>query len=248
MRRLLAIALLCALAACNQPVAPEKLARIKTVGVLSLAGDDIGLTNVGIVVFANEYHSANMESWGLRQYLADTIRAELGKHYQVQTLTYDKADFAPGTVSWIASEESVFAAPKPKATEVIRTRVTPAGLDAYIVVLPSARPVGSTNQSAAGFGLVRTGAPFIPRVAAHAYYSILVIDGHDYTLIGAGRSIISETGIPGEDYPLLMVGTGQWADSVETMSEQQKAKLRQELQSLIAESVPLTLHSLKLMP
>ena len=237
-KRILVLALLCILSACVHPVSPERASALKTVGVISLTGNNITLQSVGHLALSNESTTEQVPEWGLNQFILDRFNAELSKRYDVRSVTVDKTALQPGQFSL----ESLGAA--------VRASASPQGLDAYIVVLGGSSRYGTTNFSVLGVGLLSVPAPFFTghNYYLHALYRVLVIDGSSGAMIGDGSAPpLPDAGImPNIRGPYRVVDESWWAPSLAEMSQQQRQQLGDGLKDVIQRSVPDTLRTLKL--
>src|SRR5579885_359307 len=140
-----------ALAACAaQPIAPEKLTAIKT--VVTTVGNDVEFQRVGYMAFGNGLKSIDISELKIAGFFVERLRKLLGGRYVVKQVAYDAKTF-PQDVIWDRSDASPLSDAKPGG-EVIRSHVSPQGLDAYIVVVPYFDGFGTTNQRIEGFGIV----------------------------------------------------------------------------------------------
>ena len=174
-RFIVAVLLLLVPAACaTGSVPPEKLSRIKTVGIVSALENEFTFKTVGFTVFGNDEKKVPIdEPLGVDDSVVEQLTRMLGKRYDVRPVTYSKAAFTPGRVAKALHD------------------VTPQGLDAYVVVVPASSGFGNTNQGVSGLGIV-DGGSFTSRRQLHALYAVDVFDGRSYELIGAARGPVRE--------------------------------------------------------
>lgn len=245
------IALAALLAACAQPVTPERASAIKTVGVISAMGDQFHLTTIGHVIFQYQDRIESVPTWDLDGFVLDQFDLQLSKRYDVRPVTADKAAFAPGVV-YYPMTTNVFAANSlPSPIEAIRKSASPQELDAYFIVTPSDVVYGTTKQTVSGLGLVKGIAAFFSRkYYVHATYRVLVIDGHNGAVIGDAigpefnaLEAMQGFAMPG---PKQEVDASWWAETLDEMSPDQRQRVESKLKEVINMSVPTTLRRLKL--
>jgi hypothetical protein len=149
---------------------------IRTLGIVSAIGDKFYLRKVGVTVFGNESQEMAIEPWGIDDLVTAKLRAALTPRYDVRPVTYRRAAFAalPGT-------EIIRTEHRP---DLVRTEVSPQGLDAYLVVTKSEDQFGQTNQILRGLGMVQAGGLIRSNPQLHAYYVLGIVDGHALTLSG----------------------------------------------------------------
>jgi hypothetical protein len=231
-RLIVAVLLLLVPAACaTGSVPPEKLSRIKTVGLVSALENDFTFKTVGFTVFGNDERKVPIdEPLGVDDSVLEQLTQMLGKRYDVRPVTYRKAAVIPGDVA-----------------KALRD-VSPQGLDAYVVVVPASSGFGNTNQSVSGLGIV-DGGSFTSRRQLHALYAVDVFDGHSYELIGAARAPIKDGSLlPAIRGPAMLLSTDfpSQIDRMSAMPDLQRKMLGGYLKSLAAGGMPATLHELRL--
>ena len=69
-------------------------------------------------------------------------------------------------------------------SELVRSQIAPQGLDVYVVVTKATSPYGSRGLSVAGIGVIERVAVFGSSGQLHALYTVTVIDGHTFKVIG----------------------------------------------------------------
>jgi len=238
MRRIFPLFLLLIVSACVGVV--PKTEGIRTIGIVSAIGDKFYLRKVGITVFGNDSKETPIDSWGIDDMMTAKIRTALTPRFDVRPVTYRRGVFAafPDRTGFIAQ----YFRP-----ELVRTEVSPQGLDAYIVVLKSERQYGQTNQLLQGLGIVEGsgGVLFEPNVYLHAYFSIALVDGHDFARKGETFSVI-----PGQHQfgdlmgsPYRKVDTSWWPASPDPASNQ---RLKGAIVELIDQSLPAALQTMQL--
>ena len=240
LKRALMIVGLLLVSACAAPVAPEKLAGIKAVGLISALGDDFSFTNIGLMVITNSHSRGAFSGWNLDGMIAAQAASLLSPHYTVTPVVYDKSKFmAEKGVDPIRSEIADLA--RPSIEDTVRDTAKPQGLDAYIVITLADSQVVGTNQRVDGMGVMQTHPFFSDRYLLHALYHVTVIDGHQYTVIGSADAppVAPPCGYiigPCRDVPASL-----WVGRFDALTPSQQPQLRNETEALIDASLPLTL-------
>jgi hypothetical protein len=237
-----------ALAACAaQPIAPGKLTGIRTVGIVSLVGDEVEFKNVGFTVFGNTFKKIKLPELRLDDFIVERLTKLLAGRYEIRQVTYDPKSF-PQDVIWDRSDPGPLSDAKPGG-EVIRSHVSPRGLDAYIAVVKYATGIAMSNQAVEGVGIFRGSGLFSSDVWAHALYQVVVYDGKSYEPIGAMLAQMPGLGFaPAIHGPSKEVDETYWSDSPDSLSAEQKELLRKAFEDLIDRSLSETLRRLKLLP
>jgi hypothetical protein len=188
-RLVVAIIASAALVACETMADSEDVARIKTVGIISVAGSPLELRYFG--PFRYSWKELDISDWGLDAAITESIRDALTGHFEVRAIEFDSSKFgrtpSPGE-SFLSEHERVVRS--------IRETARPADggrpVDAYVLVYQevSADPYGTngplTGGGLRGLGIYNRSHPLIGRaMAVYASVSIAVIDGQDFGLIAA---------------------------------------------------------------
>jgi hypothetical protein len=246
-----ALLLLAACAITPSKIEPTSLGRIKTVGVISAVGDSLSYKEIAIMVFGNDLVEQPAAEYGIDPYVIGEVTKELSGHYRVQPVTYDVGDFLPNKVT-VANSQGMFDDGDPIGT-VIRNKVKPNDLDAYVVVLKADSGVFNTNQSVRGFGLIRRAMAFYHMYWAHATYYVAVIDGHTgKVLSGAGAadrahpfSLFDGPYVAG---PYKDADETYWPDDLKNIPPAKVKLLADTLDALVTASMPDALREMKLLP
>jgi hypothetical protein len=160
-----------------------KLQAAKTVGIVSAIGDDFTVTKAGLAAPGDTEQHFSTEAWGLDDLIAARVGARLSAHYQVTAVTYPRASFAA------REQRSPFTLLNMKnrrddqIAELVRSQVSPQGLDVYVVISKAETAFGSRGGTVAGIGIIRRVAVFGSSTQLHALYRITAIDGHTLKVI-----------------------------------------------------------------
>lgn len=235
----LAILVLLALGGCvAQSVPSAKVSTIRTVGIISALGDRLTVQRLGITVFDANVEHGEMTGWGLDDFVIDTAKKQLVGRYDVRPVTYDKADF--DTSHFYFPEVPGLRGDKSRPIgEVLRTGVSPQGLDAYVIIVRTGDHWANTSQHFDGVGLLH-GA--FDSVIAFACYSVIVVDGHDFKVIASIGARMPDW----EPFDLFMsphdkVPETMWAEKFADLTAAQKRQITGAIEDLVARSLPDTL-------
>jgi hypothetical protein len=177
-----ALAALLALSGCASIEGTSRLQGIKTIGIISVIGDKSTFTPSGLTGFDNTPRSVSIEAWGIDEQLVAQATSILSHHFQVQVVTYQRElFFAPERVSSIPGVDLVREDP---FKELVRSHVSPQGLDAYVVITKATLKYGTRGVPVSGIGLIRHSALFDSSAIVHALYVVRVVDGHTFRTIG----------------------------------------------------------------
>jgi hypothetical protein len=183
MSMLAAALLLAAAGACATVGAPtpSSLRTFRTVGIVSAVGDELTFTRAGLVGPGSPTRSYSIEPWGIDDLIVGRTGALLSRHFQVQPVIYRRTAFtgheqaSPVTIVNLLRDDPI--------KELVRTEVSPRGLDAYVVITKATAAYGSRGRTVAGVGIISHDAVLSSYTQLHALYVIRLIDGHDFKVI-----------------------------------------------------------------
>ncbi|NOT42487.1 MAG: hypothetical protein HOP13_18575 [Alphaproteobacteria bacterium] len=242
MRQLLVMLIVAgAVAAAARADNSEALANVRTIGVVSAIGDDLNHIYVGTTAFSNEESSESIADWQIDEFVVKSFGAQLAGRYQVQPVTYTKADFFPET-------SGIFVRADLDVEGRIKL-VTPA-LDAYIVVRNSVNDdyVMRTNQHLRGIGFYQRGFLGKRTDAIFASCVVSLVDGRTAKEID---SIVLM--VPGSDNIFLDKSPAHkrvdniWGEKF-AMTVEQRLQARDAFQSMLEEAIALSVQRLELLP
>jgi hypothetical protein len=202
-------------------------------GVISAAGNPIGLKKVGITVFGNEYSEVPSDAWGIDDLVVARVRAAAGSGIAVRRIAFAKETLfelyqKPG--------KGLFNNPRENLTAVVRQIAANTHCSRYAVVTRFVGNLAGTNQSLEGVGVLSQG-PF-GKAAVFAYIRVTVFDGQTFAIrddpfgsFGARLSSALSTVV--KDEFLRSVEGAEFPASPEAAA--QDARLRDGARTLIAE-------------
>jgi len=158
----------------------EKLRSIKTVGVISAVGDQFTLAKAGLTALNSSPRNVPITSWGLDDLIVQEVGKALSARFQVQSVTYPRAAFAAIQDSAIPAVNLVRADP---FKTLVRTELSPQGLDAYIVITRAKANFGGGSHKVEGVGLLTYSTMLESFGLLHALYEIRVVDGKTFDVI-----------------------------------------------------------------
>jgi hypothetical protein len=157
-----------------------KLQAVKTVGIISAVGDEMYFARIGLTGPNNASQSFPIGSWGLDDLIVQQATAALSGRFQVQSLSYQRTAFAAIKDSPVMPVNLVRGDPFKK---LLKTEVTPQGLDAYIVIVKAKSNFGGGARKVEGVGFVSYGTLFASYSEIHVLYEIRMYDGKTFDVI-----------------------------------------------------------------
>ncbi|MBO0766989.1 MAG: hypothetical protein J2P50_20685 [Hyphomicrobiaceae bacterium] len=201
----------------------KTMAQAKTVGVISTVGDKFALQKMGLTVFGNELNEVAINSWGIDNAVANKVSALLSKRYTVRRVSYSGGG------------------PDAGVEDILRKVAASQKCDLYVVVARSTAPVGSSNQSVSGLGMIEVGGVLNPdNVTLFAVTAVSVYDGRTFESLGAQR-----TGFEGLSFtktinaPTRTLDHSWWPATPQAVhNEKLKAATRALVEQGLATTVP----------
>lgn len=170
-----------------QPMAPEKAAQYKRIGVLSAMGDRFATGAIGLTVFQNENRQERLE-FGADDLFTEKVKQALAAKYAIVDLTKYRAAFMEAPKYW-PGQAKIIGEDRPSVSEVVRRLMGAEGLDAYLFITPAAAAVIGTNQGVGGIGVYQFKRIFSANeFRLHAAYIVAVVDGKDYAVVADMRA------------------------------------------------------------
>jgi hypothetical protein len=169
-----------------------QLQAAKTIGIVSAIGDDFTLTEAGLTGLADAERHASIEAWGLDDLIVARVAARLAQRFQIVPVTYARASFAARQQPSAFTPLNLKNHHDDAISELVRTQVSPQGLDAYIVITKAESAYGSRGRKVAGIGVIQHRAVFGSSTVLHALYTVTIVDGHTMKVIGKRSAVPSD--------------------------------------------------------
>jgi hypothetical protein len=243
MRRLAALLLSVVVSGCaSVDSGPREPAGITTIGIISSVGDRLTLTRAGLTGVQDNHQSFPIESWGIDDLIVGRATALLSKRFQVVPVSYRRSAFANlHASSPIAAVDLLRSDP---IKQLVRTEITPQGLDAYLVITKATSTFGASGRKVAGLGIVSRQTLSDSSIRLHALYRVRLVGGRAFEVrdnrsaSSLGANEIGRLAGPSQlvDDSYLPVPDGVEANQ----------KLKTAITGLIERSLPATLKSMGL--
>ncbi|QDF39186.1 hypothetical protein [Bradyrhizobium symbiodeficiens] len=214
----------------------SRLQAIKTVGIVSAIGEEMSLSQAGLTKLGSAGQSASISAWGLDELIVQQATRLLGARYRVQAVNYTRAAFAAIRDSAVTPVNLLRTDP---FKELVRTYVTPQGLDAYIVITRARSKLGN-GRNVEGVGIAEYRTLLADYGLIHVLYEVRVIDGKTFDVIEKRAAApLDNTGtmrIAGPSGPVDGAFDGPASSE----------RLRAAIADLITRSLPVTLDDMHL--
>ncbi|UPK38721.1 hypothetical protein IVB18_16655 [Bradyrhizobium sp. 186] len=214
----------------------RRLQAIKTVGIVSAIGEEMSLTQAGLIALGNTGQSVSISAWGLDEMIVQQATKLLGGRFHVQAVSYRRAAFAAIRDSAVAPVNLLRSDP---FRELVRTDVAPQGLDAYIVITRAKSKLGN-GRTVDGIGFAEYRTLLANYGLIHALYEVRVIDGKTFDVIEKRAAApLDNTGT------MRLAGpSGPVDDAFDGPASSER--LRAAIADLVTRSLPVTLGDMHL--
>jgi hypothetical protein len=213
-----------------------RLQAIKTVGIISAVGDDMSFVRAGLVGLGDAGGRVSIAPWGLDDLIVQEVSSLLGARFRVQPVSYSRMAFAAVRESPIVPVNLLRRDP---FKALVRSEVSPQGLDAYIVITRSRSNFG-TGRSLEGIGLIEYRTLFASYVQIHALYEIRVISGKD------GDVIEKRAASPLDNTAMMRIAGPNRSVDASLAAPTASDRLRAAIADLLTRSLPVTLADMHL--
>jgi hypothetical protein len=213
-----------------------RLQAIKTVGVISALGDEMSVTLAGLTPLNTPGQSLSIPSWRLDALVVQQATTLLSGRFRVQPVNYPRDAFAAIRESPVAPVNFVRGDP---FKALLRTDVSPKGLDAYVVISRAKSKLAS-GRNVWGIGFAEYRTLLASYRVIHALYEVRVIDGKTFDVIE--KRVASPLG---NSETIRLQGPSQIVDGTFD-GPAGIEKLRAAIVDLITRSLPLTLGDMHL--
>lgn len=213
-----------------------RLQAIKTVGIVSAIGEEMSLTQAGLIGLGNTGQSVSISAWSLDELIVQQATKLLSGRFRVQPVSYRRAAFAAIRDSAVAPVNLLRSDP---FKELIRSDVAPQGLDAYIVITRAKSKLGN-GRIVEGVGLAQYRTLLADYGLIHALYEVRVIEGRSFDVIEKRAAAPLDN--PGT---MRLAGPSGPVDEAFEGSASNE-RLRAAIADLITRSLPVTLDDMHL--
>lgn len=214
----------------------SRIQAIKTIGIVSAIGDEMSLTQAGLTGLGNSAQSVSISAWGLDELIVQQTTRLLAGRYRVQPVTYRRAAFAAIRDSVVTPVNLLRSDP---FKELVRSDITPQGLDAYIVITRARSKLGN-GRSVEGVGFAEYRTLLANYGLIHALYEVRLIEGKSFDVIE------KRAAAPLDNTGTVRIGgpSGQVDDTFDVPAANER--LRAAIADLITRSLPVTLGDMHL--
>ena len=215
----------------------SRLQAIKTVGIISAIGEEMSLTQAGLTGFGKTGQSASISAWGLDEFIVQQATRLLSGRFRVQAVSYRRVAFAAVRDSPVTPVNLLRSDP---FKELVRSDVSPQGLDAYIVITRAKSKLGN-GRNVEGVGLAEYRTLLADYGLIHALYEVRVIDGKSFDVIE------KRAAAPLDNTATMRIAGPSGAIDATFDGPASSERLRAAIADLITRSLPVTLGDMHLL-
>jgi hypothetical protein len=160
-------------------------------GVVVTTGDEFTVQTTGLTVFQNKKMAVPIPGWGLQDLIFARIRAAIPAGVSVLRISYNPAKFPPRDESKDTLKDRLFRDPNAELAGYMRDVAKGTNCRHYIQILNSISPIGSSNYTLRGFGILNQDVVLGRRIFLHALAFIRIFDGRDFSVVRQSSALIN---------------------------------------------------------
>lgn len=205
----------------------------KTIGLVSIIGENFTVRRVGFTVFGNEEEKFPIAGWKIDDRTAAAVTRVLQKNFKIKRI-----QIPAGAFQTFRDGDFIFKSFEAELAKFIAKYTAGQNCDYYLLVSPGYSQIGNTNQGIYGLGVVRWDHIFNPGEYVHALSMLTVYDAKmtqirsEFSSIGQDTFMVAVRG-PHQE---LKEGSKLPPDAKATLADPRAQKIAWELleQSLAA--------------
>nr|WP_249146011.1 hypothetical protein [Bradyrhizobium diazoefficiens] len=160
-------------------------------GVVVTAGDEFTVLTTGLTVFQNKKTVVPIPGWGLKDLIFARTRAAIPAGVSVLRIPYNPAKFPPRDESKDTLKDRLFRDLNTELAGYMREVAKGTNCRHYIQILNSVSPIGSSNFTVRGFGILNQDVVLGRRIYLHALAFIRIFDGRDFSVVRQSSALIN---------------------------------------------------------
>lgn len=209
-------------------VPPNKLAQIKTIGVISVIGDLLTLKEVGTTAFSNSESKLPIADWDIDGLVERDTANALANRVAVQLTTVANRN------AFANAEGRLFHSIDDELGDLVKALPQP-GPDAYLVIVPNdvADPIGGTNQHLINIGLYHRDFLGKSSSTEYAFFLAWLIDAKTGTMLARAGSCLPANDNPCAQIAAIPAADQNWADTADQLTDVQKQRLKVDFTNLV---------------
>ncbi|WP_249139450.1 hypothetical protein [Bradyrhizobium japonicum] len=160
-------------------------------GVVVTTGDEFTVLTTGLTVFQNKKMVIPIPGWGLNDLIFARTRAAIPAGVSVLRIPYNPAKFPPRDESKDTLKDRLFRDLNAELAGYMREVVKGTNCRHYIQILNSISPIGTSNYTIRGFGILNQDVVLGRRIYLYALAFIRIFDGRDFSVVRQSSALIN---------------------------------------------------------
>lgn len=161
------------------------------IGVVIATGDEFTVKSTGLTIFQNKTTAVPIPGWRLGDLMFARIRAAIPAGVSVLRIPYFPAKIPSHDSSKDTLMDRLFRDLKAELADYMREVVKGTSCRHYIQIGNSISPIGSSNYTVRGFGIINQDVLVGHRIYLYALAFIRVFDGRDFSVIRQSSALIN---------------------------------------------------------
>jgi hypothetical protein len=160
-------------------------------GVVVTTGGEFTVLTTGLTVFQNKTMVVPIPGWGLGDLIFARTRAAIPASVSVLRIPYNPAKFPPRDESKDTLKDRLFRDPNAELAGYMREVAKGTNCKHYIQILNSISPIGTSNYTVRGFGILNQDVVLGRRIYLYALAFIRIFDGRDFSVVRQSSALIN---------------------------------------------------------
>lgn len=161
------------------------------IGVVVTTGNEFTVLTTGLTVFQNKKMVVPIPGWGLGDLIFARTRAAIPASVSVLRIPYNPAKFPPRDESKDTLKDRLFRDPNAELAGYMREVAKGTNCKHYIQILNSISPIGTSNYTVRGFGILNQDVVLGRRIYLYALAFIRIFDGRDFSVVRQSSALIN---------------------------------------------------------
>lgn len=160
-------------------------------GVVVTTGDEFTVLTTGLTIFQHKMKVIPIPGWGLNDLIFARTRAAIPAGVSVLRIPYNPAKFPPRDESKDTLKDRLFRDLNAELAGYMHEVAKGTNCRHYIQILNSISPIGTSNYTVSGFGILNQDVVLGRRVYLYALAFIRIFDGRDFSVVRQSSALIN---------------------------------------------------------
>ncbi|WP_245470677.1 hypothetical protein [Bradyrhizobium guangzhouense] len=160
-------------------------------GVVVTTGDEFTVQTTGLTIYQYKKVVVPIPGWGLKDLIFARTRAAIPAGVSVLRIPYNPAKFPPRDESKDTLKDRLFRDLDAELSGYMREVAKGTNCRHYIQILNSISPIGTSNYTVRGFGILNQDVVLGRRIFLYALAFIRIFDGRDFSVVRQSSALIN---------------------------------------------------------